>query len=267
MDSVPDHPPLAGVAEDLLAGGHVWQYELVEGDWLRFQVEPSGLIRFGDAARTYEDPEAMPPAYRYAVESVRRRLDRTALRCAVEDVRTVTCCGIATYRETLAYAWDRLPGFLGTHVLVDGRTRPPDAVEQIYEALGLEPAPAIAREQHVRDLSVETMSAPPSAWRDGPAAGVLIRRKGGGTAIWRPDSPPAPDPEPHLEARTGPSLSDRFEAILAEDPGVDVDELAARALAAGYREIPALRTIPDEDLTTLRGELNERASRFLATRP
>ena len=264
MHPVPKLPRLAAVASELLDGGHVWLSELVEGGWLRFQLEPSGLVRFGTASTVYDDPTSVPPAYRYAVDTINRHLERDALRTAVDDVTEVTFCGIATYRETLDYDWHRLPGFLGTHVSVGDANRPPDEVVQIFSALGLEPARVIDRERHVRDLAVNAWTPPTSAWRDGPAAGILVTRKGGGSAIWRPSSPPKPVPKPTVDF-VGGELIDRFESAVSDRDGIDVTTLTDLVMAAGVRERPDLRSMSDEQRAELRSTINERAQQYLAS--
>jgi hypothetical protein len=186
-------PPLPDVrgsqaSEDLLTG-HLWLLELIDGTGLRFRMDESGLLRFGDPETTYADPGAVPVALRPAVRRVRERFDREAFRDAVDDPEDVVFFGVATHHRGTDYDWDRLPPFLGTDVWVGslaeagaraGSFRPPDAAAAVFEGVGLDPVNAIEREVNARDFDPEAYAVPESAWRDGPAVGVVVRNKRGG---------------------------------------------------------------------------------------
>ncbi|WP_239685576.1 hypothetical protein [Halolamina pelagica] len=107
-------PPLPVIDDDAAPTfeGHLWLLEVVEGTPLRFQLQQSGAIRFGGAHGTWAD-DAIPRPCRRAVRHVRERLDRRALRRAVDDVTALTFLGRATHRERIDYDWERLPPFLG----------------------------------------------------------------------------------------------------------------------------------------------------------
>ncbi|MFC6614136.1 RNA ligase family protein [Halopenitus salinus] len=184
MKEYPSIPRAEDAPDRLLEGGHLWLLEKIDGGHLRMQLRESGLIRFGDRNRVYEDAEEIPVEYRHAVRHVRENLDREALRAAVDDVEDVVLFGEATYRNAIDYEWDRIPPFLGFDVWSDeaGAFRPPDAVESIFEALGLDPVNAIEREVRARDFDPGSYAIPKSEWYDGPAAGVVIRNKSGDRA-------------------------------------------------------------------------------------
>ena len=265
MHPVPEAPSLATVADKVLDRGHVWLFEYVEGGPLRFQLESSGLIRFGDAVTEPADPDQLPPAFHAAIACVRENLDRDVLNANLEDDRDVTFVGTATFRKRIAYDWDRLPAFLGTDVWVGARDQflPPDAVERIYESVGLEPITVIERERHTRDVTLADVTMPASAWYDGPAAGLFIRNKRGGRAVWKPDEPPPTTPPPSVTDLMRESPNERFRRLIEHGHPASVERLADRALTAWFREVPALRDADDEMIADLRSRLRQRAQRYL----
>jgi len=192
MRQFPPLPDLdAPEAPDDLLEGHLWLLELIDGTGLRFSMDESGLLRFGGPEATYADLDAVPLALRPAVRRVRSRFDREALRGAVADPAGVTFLGVATHRRGTDYDWERIPPFLGTDVwtgaddgtddeTVEGAFRPPDAAVAIFQGVGLAPVNAVAREVNARDFDPDGYAVPASAWRDGPAAGVVVRNKRGG---------------------------------------------------------------------------------------
>ncbi|MDR9431433.1 MAG: RNA ligase family protein [Natronomonas sp.] len=191
-------PSVENAPEGMFDSGHLWLLEKVDGALFRFQLRESGLLRFGDRTRVYDDPDAVPPPYEHAVDHVQRRLGREALRNAVDDVESVVFFGVSTHRRTIEYDWDRLPSFLGFDVYSTETEafRPPGATQGIFERLGLEPVNAFERELHTRDFDPESYSVPDSAWYDGPAAGVVVRNKHRGRAMLRHPAVPATDGEP-----------------------------------------------------------------------
>lgn len=184
MKQYPSIPRVANAPEGLFESGHLWVLEKIDGAAVRFQLLDSGAIRFGDRSRVYDDPGSIPAPYEHAVRHVRERLDREALRNAVDDVEAVVFFGEATHRHAIEYDWERLPSFLGFDVWSEreGSFRPPGAVQGIFERLGLEPVNAVERELHTRDFDPDSYLVPESAWYDGPAEGVVIRNKRGGRA-------------------------------------------------------------------------------------
>lgn len=190
MKDYPAIPHATDAPARLFESGHLWLLEKVDGELFRFQVRSSGLIRFGDRNRWYDDPDAVPQRYQHAVRHVRTNLERSALREAVDDSESLVFFGEAMHRQRIDYDWDRLPSFLGFDVWNDDTERfyPPDTVEQIYERLGLHPVNAFERERRARDFDPESYTVPQSHWYDGPAAGVIVRDKRGTQAkIPHPD--------------------------------------------------------------------------------
>ena len=190
MNTYPSIPRVETAPDRLFDSGHLWLLEKVDGALLRFQLQPSGLIRFGDRNHVYDDPDNIPAPYQHAVRHVREHLERDALRSAVDDVEDVVFFGEATHHHTIEYDWERTPSFLGFDVwsATAGAFRPPDAVEGIFEGIGLEPVNAVERELHTRDFDPDSYTIPQSAWYDGPAVGVVIRNKRGDRAkLLHPD--------------------------------------------------------------------------------
>jgi hypothetical protein len=285
-------PPLPDLddqegSDDVLEG-HLWLLELIDGSGLRFRMDESGLLRFGGPETTYADVDAIPLALRSAVRHVRDRFDREALRRAVDDPAGVTFFGVATHRRGTDYDWDRIPPFLGTDVWVgggdeadaetaDGAFRPPDAVAAIFEGVGLDPVNAVAREVNVRDFDPDRYAVPASAWRAGPAAGVVVRNKRGGrgrivrgTNDGDPDD--AADPDDLATTYAGRERFERIaESLERRGEPTTVDALADRVIEAAARET-SLRFAtgnsgPDGvDITRFRASVVERARPFLDDR-
>lgn len=228
--------------------GHLWLLEQVEGSLVRFQLQESGLIRFGGPTRTYRDFDAVPDPCRRAVRHVRESLDRQALRDAADDVEALTFLGTATHLERLNYDWERLPPFLGSEVwsATSESFRPPDAVSGIFERLGLSPLNAFERERRGRDFDPDCYEIPASAWADSPAAGIVIRNKRGGRAKIANSKRTDCDFPAALDADDAESLADavvtesRFERVTqrlqARGSSPTVDKLQERVLDDIYRE-------------------------------
>jgi len=216
MYPMPETPPLDDAPAALLDGGHLWLLELLDGLALRFQLDAGGVVRFADERRPFagDDP---PLGYGLAVRRVRERLDREALRAAVDDVRAVTFVGVAPVRRSVAYDWDRTPAFLGVDVWNGEAERwlPPDRVEQVYDRLGLDPVNALRKEVRAVDFDPDRFSIPDSAWRDDPAFGALVRNKRGGRAVL--SRPPDDGDDGGSESVEPQALVDAFVA----DGGLD----------------------------------------------
>ncbi|WP_336337145.1 RNA ligase family protein [Haloarcula brevis] len=227
--------------------GHLWILEKVDGATMRFQLQQSGLLRFGDRSRVYDDPDAVPAPYRHAVRHVRDNLDRDALRSAVDDVEAYVFFGEAMHHHTIDYDWDRTPSFLGFDVwsAADDRFLSPDVVEGIYERLGLQPVNAVERERRAKEFDPASYEMPQSAWYDGPAEGVVIRNKRGGRAkllnpdLQEVDKPIPEDADASALARRY-ATEQRFRKLAAEledrEQTVTVETLYERTLEDIVRE-------------------------------
>ncbi|WP_049982892.1 hypothetical protein [Halorubrum sp. BV1] len=249
MHSFPPLPKLTGTnAPDGLLDGHLWILELIDGTGLRFQMAESGLLRFGGPETTYADDEDVPFALRPAVRHVRETFDREALRAAADDPAGVTFFGVATRHRGTDYDWDRLPPFLGTDIYsADADAfRPPDAVGAIFDGVGLTAVNAVEREVRARDFDPAEYAIPESAWRDGPAAGVVVRNKRGGRGKLAnadrnnlAETPPAEAraPDALAEAHATPNRFERVVAALERrgDP-VTVADLTDRVVESIARE-------------------------------
>jgi hypothetical protein len=116
MKQYPELPDAEDAPVELFESGHLWLLEKVDGAHLRFQLLPSGVIRFGDRKRVYDDADAIPAPYDHAVRHVRTQLDRDTLRAAVDDVTEVVFFGEAMHQHAIDYDWERTPSFLGFDV-------------------------------------------------------------------------------------------------------------------------------------------------------
>jgi hypothetical protein len=184
MKQFPSIPRVEDAPDDLFEEGHLWILEKVDGANMRFQLQQSGLLRFGDRSRVYDDPDAIPKPYRHAVRHIRDNLDRRALRRAVDDIEAYVFFGEAMHHHTIDYDWERTPSFLGFGVwsVADNRFLSSDVVEGIFDRLGLQPVNAAERERRAQEFDPTSYEVPQSAWYDGPAEGVVIRNKRGGRA-------------------------------------------------------------------------------------
>ena len=176
-------PHVADAPEELFNTGHLWVLEKLDSPLFRFQLQSSGVIRFGNDRRVFGDRTAVPESLQFGARHVCEQLDREAVSRAVDDVEQVVFFSVATRRRDIEYNWGRLPPVVGIDIWAEKRGfLPPDAVEAIYERLGIEPVNTFERELPPRDFDHEKYAIPQSAWRDGPAAGVVIRNKTGGRA-------------------------------------------------------------------------------------
>lgn len=175
-------PHLGDAADELLSSGHLWLREYVAGLRLRFQMEPSGRLLFGDRDRVFDD---VPPPYESAVRHVRERFDRDAFHDAVDEPGAYVFFGVAPCNVGIDYDWERIPAFLGWTIWSGAKERllPIDKAEQVFERLGLTPLNTFQKELNVRDFHPERLDIPESAWYAGPAAGVVIENRRGGRAL------------------------------------------------------------------------------------
>ncbi len=239
--------PRAEEAADLFESGHLWVQEQVDGALVRFRLRDSGVLQFGDRTRTF-DAEEVPLPYRHAVRHVRESFDREAFRTTVADVESVVFVGEATVRRGVEYDWARTPALLGFDVwdADRGRFLPPDSVEQIFEQLGLHPVNTFSKEVRAVDFDPESYEIPDSAWRDGPAAGVVVRNKTGGRAAiahpaydeWREESDPATAPAADLadEFVTRERVERVAQILEASGRAADFDAVFDRLLETIARE-------------------------------
>lgn len=183
MQNFPDTPSLSGETEFT---GHLWIQELFTGEPLRFEVLPSGLVRFGDKVRAFDANEE-PLKYHRGAEHVRENIDLGVLRESLDNTGSVVFFGTATLYEGIGYSWSELPPFVGVDVWSEEKETylPPDAATRAYESLGLSALPALNREADARytDLGgYVSGDLPESEFHNGPVAGVLVRNKSGDRA-------------------------------------------------------------------------------------
>ena len=278
MHAPPPTPSLADAPAALLDGGHLWLHEYVTGSPFRFQLQPSGLLAFGDDGREF-GPDDVPLPYAHAVRHVRECFDREAFRASVDDVTSVTFVGVAVDGSGVAYDWARTPSFLGTEVYDADReaSLPPDSVQAIYDGLGLAPVNALAKEVRSVDFDPGDYTFPASNWREGPVAGVLLADKTGHRAVLRnaavatPDGPettatnPAALVERHVTDRWLDGVVGRLDVT---GDGLGFDLLFERAVEALAREhVRAFRDgSVDTDESAVRGAMADRVEAYLVER-
>jgi len=222
MQEYPEIPDVADAPADLL-DGHLWLQEWVDGGHLRFGMDESGLLRFGDRTGTFDagDP---PLAYRDAVRHVREVFDRDVLRSVADDPAAMTFHGVATFRRDAEYDWARTPPFLGVDVYSGEREAflPPDVVERALDGLGLQPVHAIGKEVRAADFQPERYEFPESVYCDGPVAGVVVRDKTGGRA--KLANPAVAGGEPDAERGDADALAE--ECVTGERVARVADEMS-----------------------------------------
>ncbi len=246
MKQFPSIPRAANAPNELFEHGHLWILEKVDGANFRFQLQESGLIRFGDRNNVYDGPDAVPEPYQHAVRYVREHIDRGALRTAVDDVENIVFFGEATHHHTIEYDWGRTPSFLGFDIWSAEKNTflTPDVVQGIFERLNLDPVNPVERELPARDFDPEKYSLPKSAWYDGPAEGVVIRNKRGQRAkLLHPDfrdvakTVPLDSPADELAATYATERRIKKLAVkLQNSGGVTFDALFDRVLEDIVRE-------------------------------
>lgn len=272
-------PPVPVMGDDAAPTfeGHLWLLEVVEGTPLRFQLQQSGAIRFGGAHGTWAD-DAIPRPCRRAVRHVRERLDRRALRRAVDDVTELTFLGRATHRERIDYDWERLPPFLGADVWSSDADafRPPSASGAIFDRLDLDPRNPIAQEVNSRDFDPTAYDRPASAWYDGPVAAVEVRDKRGTRGLLEHSENAVPS-SGVVDATDAESLAaavateQRFERVAVRlrnrSRQPTVDELRERVLEDVYREDHGRLFNREQpiDESAFRAAVATHAQRFLRT--
>jgi len=252
MKQPPEIPTIESAPPELLASGHLWILEAVVGSPLRFRLQNSGIIEFGDGERVYASGDELPPQYQHAVRHICSRLDREALRAAVDDPSAIIFFGTAMQYQGVEYDWERTPSFLGQEVwsATNERFRPPDAVDGIYERLGLQAVTPLEQELPARDFDPDRYEIPQSTWYDGPAAGVVIRDKQGHRA--RLSNPDVGDVESTSSSETAPletPLPEATETAATESTKTTetgTTESTAAALAATYGSDTRLRRLAEE---------------------
>jgi hypothetical protein len=241
----PETPPL-GEAE---FSGHVWVQELPTGGEFRFQVAPSGLVTFATPEDFFDTAAAVPPQFRRAAQLINRQLDREALEAATDDPSDVTFCGIATRNEGLEYDWDAVPPFVGVDIWSGRKDHflSPDAATSVFGRLGLPTLPAVDKElaaAHTDFTQYEHKSGfPQSEWRNGHAAGVLVRDKSGERgATWAGKCNGQSVPEPHSAAElaeqyaTKERIEQAIQELRAGRQSLTVDTIRERLIADVVRE-------------------------------
>ncbi|AHG03920.1 hypothetical protein HALDL1_10130 [Halobacterium sp. DL1] len=273
MQEFPPMPPVESAPASLFDGGHLWLQEWVDGAPLRFRLLESGLLQFASDEESL-DPEDVPLGYRRAVRHVRENFDRDVLRSALDDVESAVFFGVAPRRQSVDYDWSRTPPFLGLDVwTADGdRLLPPDAVEALYERLGLQPVNTVQKELRATDFDPGEYELPTSNWYDGPAAGVLIRNKTGDRArLAGPALGELPEPFDGDAAAaaeqfvTDERVDSAAEVLQSEGQQADVDAVVERVVEGVAREEYARLFGEDAsvDPDAFRSAVAARASRVL----
>lgn len=236
-------PRLRDAQTERLLSGHLWLQEWIDGRRCRFRMQESGVLEVSDGEHVFHQSD-VPPALQAPIRHLRERIDRDALRMAVDDVEAVVFLGVATVRNRIAYEWDRIPLFLGYDVwLVDeSRFLPPDRVEAIYEGLGLTPINAFRKEVRAVDFNPDDHEFPDSKWYDGPVAGTVVRNKTGDRALLSNRAVGGEESSDAMAASSGPDEfgSTPEPADLAGEVTTDrrIDRARERIETSGGRSTP-----------------------------
>ncbi|KAB1190634.1 hypothetical protein GJR96_16415 [Haloferax sp. MBLA0076] len=236
-------------------------------------MSSSGLLVFGDCDRVFDD---VPPPYRYAVRQVREHFDRDAFYDAVDDPSAFVFFGVAPCNLGVEYEWGRTPAFLGHGIWNEGSERllPIEKAEQVFERLGIDPVNTFQKEVNVRDFHPDRYDIPPSAWYDGPAAGVLVENRRGGSAILRNvgvEEAETADPirdtssEGVAELVTEPRINRAVERIESLDKAVTTTEVQTRVFEMIVREEYARLDAGNADLDAVRSAIGSIVSEKLGT--
>jgi hypothetical protein len=225
---------------DVLDGGHLWLQEYPTGKIVGFEMDDTGLITFGAEGAEFE---TVPPSLRRAVGHVRESLDRDRLRDGVEDVTEFVFYGIGTRYEGIDYDWQAVPPFVGLDIWAKSEERfvAPDVTERVFDRIGLTPVPAFEKEVPATHFEPESFEMPPSHWRDGTAAGVIVRNKRGGTALLGNPTPDlgtdsAVDETVAIETVVACAFSTVLTTLDATVETVDVEALTDRLFDRVARE-------------------------------
>ncbi len=269
MHPYPSIPSLDSAPDELLDGGHLWIQELVDAALLRFRIDDSGGLQFGDRSTVFQ-PGDVPMEYRYATRFVERALDYEAALSTDLDGVVFYC--VATHERTVPYDWDRIPPVLGIGVWNGERFLPPDAVGQAFEQLGLSPVNTFEKEVRAVDFDPESYTVPGSDWYDGQAYGVVLRSKTGGRATLRAEEfrepketgPSTADPATIVDEFATPGRLERAATTLSKrgdtpDAEALFDHLFDRLLRQEHRSLVE----GDAELGTVRARLSERINEYL----
>jgi len=248
MKRQPETPAVESAPPELLESGHLWILESVVGAPLRFRLGESGAVAFGDDERVYASGEDLPPQYQHAVRHIRSHLDREALRAAVGEPSEIVFFGTAMQYQGVEYDWERTPSFLGCEIwsATNRQFRPPDAVDGIFTRLGLQPINPLDQEIAARDFDPDRYEMPQSAWYDGPAAGIVIRDKGGHRAklsnptVESDGSPPTADAVTAADLAASHGADSRLSRLVSESipqQTLSADQLFERAYESALREL------------------------------
>jgi len=273
----PETPALDEVA----FSGHVWVQELPTGGEFRFQVAASGFVTVATTEQSFDTVVAVPPQCRRAAELINERLDREALEAATDDPSDVTFCGIVTRAAGVEYDWDSVPPFVGVDVWSgqQGQFLSPDAATAVFDRLGVPTLPAIDKELAAAHADfaryADESGFPQSAWRDGQAAGVLIRDKSGTRGVaWshrhshEPPSEPQSAEEVAAEYATKRRIERTIAALRAGDQPVSVDAIRDRLIADVARESYAALFSDGEfvaSLSAFQSAVGERVQQYQST--
>lgn len=263
METVRNIPEMTNTSG--LAEGHLWIEELIDGDPLRFQMTEHGVLTFGGRANQFT--ESVPLKYQHATQAIRTLIQREPLQQALSDPSQLTIMGVAVHRKSTPYNWRQTPSFLGTDVFDEHQETylPPDRTRQVLERIGLPAVNTFEREMRAQSFESQFDSMPASDWRDGPAAGIVIRNKTGD--IWRIDEAFEhnwqPDPLTDLQTAVNNHVTRGWISQLPEQTPVsitstsDLIECAMRQFARESSQIGV-----STDVEGLRGVIAERVGRF-----
>lgn len=225
---------------EVLDGGHLWLQEYPTGKIVGFEMDETGLVTFGADGTEFE---TVPPSLRRAVEHVRSSIDRDRLRNGVDDVTQFVFFGIGTRYEGYDYDWQAIPPFVGLDIWAASEERfvAPDVAERVFDKIGLTPVPAFEKEVPAAHFDPTSFEIPTSHWRDGTAAGVIVRNKSNGAALHERatsmgETDTAVDETVAIETVVTCAFSSALTALDATVETVDVETLSDRLFDRVARE-------------------------------
>ncbi|MFB9824190.1 hypothetical protein [Halobaculum roseum] len=275
----PVPPRLRSVGSEFLEAGHLWLYEYPDGTPFEARLDANNRLQVAFAVGEHSgqphrwvDADEVPPVFGFAVRALVSRLDRGAVRRAVDDPTTVTLRCLAVHRRHRGYDWSRAPPVVGVDVTAPGSELLPHELERVFAEFGVPTLPTLDTEVHVRDIDSRGDTPPETRWGEGTAYGVLYRKKGGGLAR-TVASEYAGDPP---EAEPIRSAVDEYAATVAsaevltsligerDSPAsvsVVTDAVLDRTLRAEFRRLTHSET--PFDIEDLRSALARRVAAFV----
>ncbi len=272
-------PRLRSIRGEFLDTGHVWQYEYPDGTPFEARLDTTNRLQFAFATdeqsgqpHRWVDAEEVPPVFGFAVRALTTRLDRSAIRRAVDDPTAVRLRCLAVHRRHRGYDWSNAPPVVGVDIAYPGTELLPHELDRVFEEFGVPTLPTLDTEVHVRNLDSSGATPPETQWGEGTAYGVLSRKKGGGVALRVASEyvgePPAPEPissavDEYAAAVASPEMLTPLVEECESTASVSVltDAVLDRTLRAEFGRLTNGET--SLDIEELRSALAQRVATFV----